>query len=98
MNEMVRVRVLLELLHFLVVPLQSLVLFLECQSALPLAVGQVMDERVLFVVGDTHLRANVDHELTNDLTVIDHESARRAIEYADTEFAELVAVVDCVLQ
>jgi hypothetical protein len=90
------VQLFLELFHLFKVPV-ALVLLLERHCLLFLGLGQIVDERVLFIVGDAELRANVDHELADRLTVIDQQGTRLAVQYFDVEPSVLVAVVDRVL-
>ncbi len=78
----VSVELLPQLLHFLVITRERSVL-LERGGLLLLGERHVMNERVLLVVGYAHLGANEDHELTDGLTVVDHQRLGLTVQELD---------------
>lgn len=79
-------------LKFLEIPRQSS--FISLKSALLLALRHIVDKRVLFIVGNSHLRAYEDHELANRLAIVHQKRFRLPVQKSNAELSIFVAVID----
>ncbi len=69
---------------------------LQCERLLLLSDRHVIDQRVLLIIGNADLRANVDHKLADRLAVIDQQGPRLAVQETQLQLATFIAVVDLV--